>query len=73
LRMLSICKITEFPSSNYRGRRGRQRAADLYAQGWTLRQIGAALGVTATRVGNQLCSAGVPISRPSGLSEFEVP
>ena len=27
-----------------------KRAADLYAQGWTLRQIGAELGVTATTV-----------------------
>ena len=30
------------------------RAADLYAQGWTLRQIGAELGVPWTAVGQQL-------------------
>ena len=35
------------------------RAADLYAQGWTLRQIAAELGVTATTVSEQLRRAGV--------------
>ena len=36
-----------------------KRAADLYAQGWNLRQIGAELGVTATTVSEQLRRAGV--------------
>jgi Homeodomain-like domain len=40
-----------------------QHAADLYAQGWTLRQIGAELGVTATTVSLQLRSAGVTMRR----------
>jgi hypothetical protein len=37
-----------------------KRAADLYTQGWTLRQIGAELGVTAT---HQLRRAGVVMRR----------
>ena len=40
-----------------------KRAADLYAQGWTLRQIGAELGVTATTVSHQLRRAGVTMRR----------
>jgi hypothetical protein len=40
-----------------------KRAADLYAQGWTLRQIGAELGVTATTVSRQLRRAGVTMRR----------
>ncbi len=40
-----------------------KRAADLYAQGWTLRQIGAELGVPWTAVGHQLRSAGVTMRR----------
>ena len=40
-----------------------KRAADLYAQGWTLRQIGAELGVTATTVNYQLRRAGVTMRR----------
>jgi DNA-binding transcriptional regulator LsrR (DeoR family) len=36
-----------------------QRAADLYAQGWTLRQIGAELGVHWSTVSQQLQKAGV--------------
>jgi predicted DNA-binding transcriptional regulator AlpA len=40
-----------------------ERAADLYAQGWTLRQIGAELGVTATTVSHQLRRAGVTMRR----------
>ena len=46
-----------------------KRASNLYAQGWTLRQIGAELGVTATTVGDQLRSAGVTMRRggPSAL------
>jgi hypothetical protein len=40
-----------------------RRAADLYAQGWTLRQIGAELGVPWTAVGHQLRRAGVTMRR----------
>jgi hypothetical protein len=36
-----------------------QRACDLYAQGWSLRQIGAELGVHWSTVGEQLQSAGI--------------
>jgi len=38
-------------------------ATDLYAQGWTLRQIGAELGVPWTAVGHQLRRAGVTMRR----------
>ncbi|HEY6688827.1 MAG TPA: helix-turn-helix domain-containing protein [Propionibacteriaceae bacterium] len=38
-------------------------AAELYAQGWTLRQIGAELGVTETTVSYQLRRAGVTMRR----------
>jgi hypothetical protein len=41
------------------------RAAELYAQGWTLRQIGAELGVHWSTVSEQLQSAGITM-RPSG-------
>ena len=34
-------------------------AADLYGQGWTLREIGAELGVHLSTVSEQLQSAGV--------------
>jgi hypothetical protein len=40
-----------------------KRAADLYALGWILRQIGAELGVTATTVNYQLRRAGVTMRR----------
>ena len=40
-----------------------KRAADLYAQGRTLRQIGAELGLTATTVSDQLRRAGVTMRR----------
>jgi hypothetical protein len=40
-----------------------ERAADLYAQGWTLRRIGAELGLTATTVSHQLRRAGVTMRR----------
>ena len=40
-----------------------KRAADLYGQGWTLRQIGAELGVPWTAVGHQLRRAGVIMRR----------
>jgi predicted transcriptional regulator len=41
----------------------QKRAADLYAQGWTLRQIGAELGVTAPAVSLQLRRAGITVRR----------
>jgi hypothetical protein len=44
-----------------------ERAADLYTPRWTLRQIGAELGLTATTVSEQLRRAGVPM-RCSGPS-----
>jgi hypothetical protein len=40
-----------------------ERAAELYAQGWTLRQIGAELGIPWTAVGHQLRSAAVTMRR----------
>ena len=40
-----------------------KRAADLYAQGWTLRQIGAELGVHWSTVSEQLQSAGITMRR----------
>jgi hypothetical protein len=40
-----------------------QRAADLYAQGWTLRWIGAELGLTETTIGDQLRRARVTMRR----------
>src|SRR4029453_1083934 len=40
-----------------------KHAADLYAEGRTLRQIGAELGVTATTVSDQLRRAGVTMRR----------
>ena len=47
----------------YGGAVDLERAADLYAQGWTLRQIGAEMGVTATTVSHQLRKAGVTMRR----------
>jgi Helix-turn-helix domain len=52
-----------FPEQDVWGRRYRsavdiKRAAELYAQGHSLRQIGAELGVTATTVSHQLRRAG---------------
>ena len=40
-----------------------KRAADLYAQGLTLRQIAAELGVTETTISDQLRRAGVSMRR----------
>jgi tetratricopeptide (TPR) repeat protein len=40
-----------------------KRAADLYAEGWTLRQIGAELGVSTTTVSEQLRRVGLTIQR----------
>jgi DNA-binding transcriptional regulator LsrR (DeoR family) len=46
-----------------------ERAADMYAQGRTLREIGAELGLTATTVSQQLKSAGVTIRRGGHRSQ----
>jgi hypothetical protein len=46
--------------TRYRGAVDVQRAADLYTQGSTLRQIGAELGVHWSTVSQQLQWAGVP-------------
>jgi hypothetical protein len=40
-----------------------KRAADLYAQGWAVRQIGAELGVHWSTVGQQLRHIGVTMRR----------
>jgi predicted DNA-binding transcriptional regulator AlpA len=40
-----------------------ERAADLYTQGWTLRQIGAELGVSQSTMSEQLRRAGVTMRR----------
>jgi hypothetical protein len=39
------------------------RAADLYSQGWNLRQTGAESGLTETTVSDQLRRAGITIRR----------
>jgi hypothetical protein len=44
---LTSCGLS---AGRYGGAVDVERAADLYGQGWTLRQIGAELGVTATTV-----------------------
>jgi IS30 family transposase len=44
-----------------------ERAADFYAEGWTLRQIGDEQGISSTTVSEQLRRAGV-IMRHSGPS-----
>jgi hypothetical protein len=49
--------------TRYGGAVDVKRAADLYAQGRTLRQIGAELGVPWTAVGQQLRQAGVTMRR----------
>jgi transcriptional regulator len=40
-----------------------ERATDLYSQGWTLREIGAELGVTATTMSHHLRRAGITMRR----------
>jgi hypothetical protein len=49
--------------THYRGAVDVKRATDLYAQGLTLRQIGAELGLTATAVGLSTRRAGVTMRR----------
>jgi hypothetical protein len=51
------------PGRRYGGAVDVKRAADLYAQGRTLRQIGAELAVPWTAVGHQLRQAGIPMRR----------
>jgi len=48
-----------------------ERAADLYAQGWTLRQIGDDQGVSWTTVSDQLRRAGVTMRRGAHSSRFQ--
>jgi hypothetical protein len=50
-------------ATRYGGAVDVERAADLYTQGWTLRQIGAELGVAAATVSHQLRRAGVTMRR----------
>jgi hypothetical protein len=67
-------------ATRYGGAAEVDRAADLYTQGWTLRQIGAELGVHWSTVSQQLRSAGVtmrpavlpPIPRPLSRSSSSV-
>jgi hypothetical protein len=47
----------------YGGAGDVKRAADLYAQGWMLRQIGAELGIPWKAVGNKLRRANVTVRR----------
>ena len=51
------------PKTRYGDAVDVQRAADLYAQGWTLRQIGAELGVHWSTVSQQLQRAGITMRR----------
>jgi hypothetical protein len=51
------------PSARYRSAVDVKRAAELYVQGRTLRQIGAELGVPWTAVSHQLRRAGVTMRR----------
>jgi len=50
-------------ATRYGGAVDVKRAADLYAQGWTLRQVGTELGVSSTTVSEQLRRAGVAMRR----------
>ena len=50
-------------ATRYRDAVDVNRATDLYAQGWTLRQIGAEQGVSSTTVSDQLRRAGVTMRR----------
>ena len=55
-----------------------QRAADLYVQGWTLRQIGTELGVHWSTVSQQLRSAGIsmrsagPAAHPASTQQIVI-
>jgi hypothetical protein len=60
-----IVDIHSLPSQarRYRGAVDVRRAADLYAQDWTLRQIGPELGVHWSTVSQQLQRAGITMRR----------
>jgi hypothetical protein len=49
-----------------------KRAADLYAQGWILRQIGAELGLTETTVSDQLRRARGRYASPKSARTFRL-
>ena len=49
--------------TRHRGEVDFERAADLYTQGWSLRQIGAELAISSTTVNEQLRRAGVAMRR----------
>jgi hypothetical protein len=51
--------------TRYRAAMDVKQAADLYAPGWTLRQIDAELGVPRTAVSHQIRGAGVTSRRQS--------
>jgi hypothetical protein len=55
--------VSDPAETRYGGAVDVKRATDLYAEGWTLRQIGAELGITATTVSQQLRGAGVTMRR----------
>ena len=50
-------------ATRYGGAVDVERAADLYTQGWSLRQIGAELGISSTTVSEHLRRAGVTMRR----------
>jgi hypothetical protein len=62
-RLLGRCHYADPAETRRGGAVEVERAAELYAQGWTLRQIGAELGIPWTAVGHQLRSAGVTVRR----------
>jgi transcriptional regulator with XRE-family HTH domain len=74
------CASEALPSDTRESRYGSavdvKRAADLYAQGWTLRQIGAELGVHWSTVSQQLQSAGItmrstgPTAHPASTQQI---
>ena len=51
------------PTTRYGGAVDVKRAAELCAQGWTLRQIGAQLGLTETTLSDQLPRAEIAMRR----------
>jgi hypothetical protein len=63
LTSMSIRWKADPAETRYGGAVNVKRAAELYGQGWTLRQIGPELDVTATMVSQQLRQAGVAMRR----------
>jgi hypothetical protein len=53
-----LIRTADPAETSYGGAVDVERAADLYAQGWTLRQIGAELGVHWSTISQQLQPAG---------------